>query len=222
MALGGPIFYQSNTVVSPRIHCCMPRVFRATSFLALAVCAFAVAACGGDDPFAIRPQLQLATDSFDIRTLTGTPASARALWRIGGFARFRLDSIGEQFDLGFDLDANGRVVVVPARRIAVPPPGTSSLPPIVALQVSTTPYATLDRAPETGFITDTAVVVTVGQTVVVRTQSNVCGNQNTGGSQLFAKFVVDSINTTTRQLKVRSTIQQNCGFRSFATGIPTF
>jgi hypothetical protein len=200
----------------------MPRVFRATSFLALAVCAFAVASCGGDDPFAIRPQLQLANDSFDIRTLTGTPASARALWRIGGFARFRLDSIGEQFDLGFDLDGSGRVIVVPARRIAVSPPGTAAAAPTVALLVSTTPYATLDRAPESGYTSDTSVVVTVGQTVVVRTQSNVCTNQITGGAQLFAKFVVDSINVATRQLKVRSTIQQNCGFRSFADGIPTF
>jgi hypothetical protein len=200
----------------------MPRVFRATSFLALAVCAFAVAACGGDDPFAVRPQLQLATDSFDIRTLSGTPASARALWRIGGFARFRLDSIGEQFDLGFDLDGSGKVIVVPARRIAVPPPGTTTVPPTVALLVSTTPYATLDRAPETGFTTDTAVVVSVGQAVVVRTQSNACDRQSTGGTQLYAKFVIDSINTTTRQLKVRSTIQQNCSFRSFASGIPTF
>ena len=198
----------------------MPRVFRATSFLALTLCAFAAAACG--DPFTIKAPFQTVTDSFAIRTLTGTPASARALWRIGSFTRYRLDSIGLQFDLGFNLDGAGRITVYPARTIATPPPGTIAAPPLVALAAGTGTYAAADRAPESGFRADTALVITRGQVVFVRSSSDFCVNQTTGGTLLYAKFVVDSVNPGSRELFVRATIQPSCNFRSFATGIPTF
>lgn len=199
----------------------MLRVSRATSFLALTLCALVAASCG-DDPFAIRAPFQTVTDSFSIRALTGTPRSAPALWRIGEFRRYRLDSIGDQFDVGFDLDAAGRIIVYPARSITVPPPGTVAAPPLVSLLASSTQYASADRAPEAGYIVDTAVVVTKGQTVFVRSNSNFCGTQQTRGTLLYAKFIVDSVNSVTRELLVRTTIQPSCNFRSFAPGIPTF
>lgn len=198
----------------------MPRVFRATYFLALTFSALAAAACG--DPFAIKAPYQTVTDSFAISALTRTPVSARSLWRIADFVRYRLDSVGTQFDLGFDLDATGRITVYPARTIVTPPPGTLVAPPPVALQASSAAYASADRAPETGYRADTALVITKGQTVFVRSNSNFCGSQITGGTLLYAKFIVDSVNLVTRELLVRSTIQPSCNFRSFATGIPTF
>ena len=200
----------------------MPRFFRATYFLALSVCAIAAAACG--DPFAVKAPFQTVTDSFAISTLTKTPASARALWRIGDFVRFRLDSIGAQFDLGFDIDASGRVIVFPARTISKPPPGSTVAPQLVGLLATSDVYATVDRAPQTGYVLDSAIVVAKGQTVFVRSTSNFCSLQlnTTGGTLLYAKFIVDSINPVTRVLLVRSTIQPSCNFRSFATGLPTF
>ena len=198
----------------------MPRFFRATYFLALTICATAAAACG--DPFAVKAPFQTVTDSFAISALTKTPVSARALWRISNFVRYRLDSVGTQFDLGFDIDATGRVVVYPARTIAVPPPGTLVTPQPVGLLATTDVYASVDRAPQTGYTVDTAIVVSKGQTVFVRSNSNFCTVQQTGGTLLYAKFIVDSINPVTRELLVRSTIQPSCNFRSFATGIPTF
>lgn len=198
----------------------MPRLSRATYFLALALSATVAAACG--DPFAIKAPYATVADSFAVSALTGTPVSARTLWRLGSFARYRLDSVGLPFDLGFDIDNSGRVVVYPARTITVPPPGTLSAPPRVALQLSTGAYAQADRAPETGYTADTAQVVNTGQLVFVRSNSDFCLNQNNGSTLLYAKFVVDSLNRTTRQVYVRSTIQLSCNFRSFATGVPTF
>ena len=200
----------------------MPRFFRATYFLALLACAFAAAACG--DPFAIKAPYQTVTDSFAISALTRTPTNARSLWRIGDFLRYRLDSIGSPFDLGFDVDAAGRIIVYPARTIAVPPPGTLVTAPTVGLQFTADAYASLDRAPLSGYKTDTAIVVTRGQTVFVRTTSNYCALQasRTGGTLLYAKFIVDSIDTVNRLLLIRSTIQPSCNFRSFASGVPTF
>ena len=198
----------------------MPRLSRATYFLALALCATVAAACG--DPFAVKAPYATVTDSFTVSAITGTPASARALWRISDFRRYRIDSIGLPFDLGFDIDASGRVVVYPARTVTVPPPGTLSAPPRVALQSSTGAYTQADRAPETGYVADTALVVNTGQLVFVRSNSDFCLNQATGGTLLYTKFVVDSVNRATRALYIRSTIQLSCNFRSFATGVPTF
>ena len=198
----------------------MPRVFRATSFLALTLCAFVAASCG--DPFRITAPLATVTDSFAINAVTGTPASARSLWRMAGFARYRLDSIGAPFDLGFDLGSGGVITVHPARTIATPPPGTTSAAPVVALQASATPYASADRAPESGYRADTALVITKGQTIFVRSTSDFCTLQNTGGTLLYAKFVVDSVDLVSRTLVVRATVQPSCNFRSFATGVPTF
>ena len=198
----------------------MPRFFRATYFLALSICAFAAAACG--DPFAVKAPFQTVADSFSISALTKTPVTARALWRIGDFVRFRLDSVAAQFDLGFDIDASGRVTVYPARTIVRPPPGTLGAPQLVGLLASSDAYASADRAPLTGYTLDTAIVVTKGQTVFVRSSSNFCSSQNTRGTLLYAKFIVDSINAMTRELFVRSTVQPSCNFRSFATGVPTF
>ncbi len=198
----------------------MPRVFRATSFLALAVCAVAAASCG--DPFRITAPFPTVPDSFSVSALTNTPVTARTLWRMAAFARYRLDSVGAPFDLGFDLGPAGEITVYPARTIAKSPPGTLAPAPLVGLLVSTTAYATADRAPETGYRSDTATVITRGQTVFVRSSSDFCQTQNTGGTLLYAKFVVDSINLPARLLYVRVTVQPSCNFRSFATGVPTF
>jgi hypothetical protein len=199
----------------------MPRVSRATSFLALTLCAFVAASCG--DPFQIRAPFPAAPDSFAISALTGTPVSARTLWRMASFARYRLDSLGGQFDLGFDLGPSGQITVFPARTIAIASPGgTLATAPLVGLAVSTGSYAASDRAPEFGYRADTALVVTRGQTVFVRSTSDFCGTQQTGGTLLYAKFIVDSVDLSARRLFLRATIQPSCNFRSFAAGIPTF
>jgi len=198
----------------------MPRVFRATYFLALSLCAVFAAACG--DPFVVNAPFATASDSFAVTAVTGTPASVRALWRIGSFARFRLDSIGGSFDLGFDIDAAGRAIVYPARTIAFAPASALGTQPQVGLQTTTQAFTAIDRAPLDGYRVDTALTVSKGQAVFVRTASDVCSLQQTGGTLLYTKFVVDSIDTATRQLFIRATIQPSCNFRSFATGVPTF
>jgi hypothetical protein len=40
------------------------------------------------------------------------------------------------------------------------------------------------------------------------------------GTTIHAKIVVTAINIPSRQLTIRYTVDPNCGFRSFATGIP--
>jgi hypothetical protein len=199
----------------------MPRVFRATSFVALAFCAFAAASCG--DPFQIRAPFDTDSTSFAITAITRTPPSSRALWRIGDLAVFRLDSIPAQFDVGFDIETDGRVKVVPARAIALSTNFQGALTmPQVGVQTSTIAYADADRAPDTGYKLDTAVVVSRGQTVFITSASDFCQQRNTFGTQLFAKMIIDSVSLTGRTVYGRSTFQRSCNFRSLASGRPTF
>jgi hypothetical protein len=187
--------------------------------LCLVALAASLAACSLD-PLTVEAPFSTTTDSFAVSALTRTAASSRALWRIGDFRRYRLDSIGGQFDVGFDILPDGQIAVYPARSITSSNAGTAM--PQVSLLKTTRTYRSADRAPETGYTIDTAIVVRVRQTVYVRTESDFCSSQRAGGTLLYAKFVVDSVNPLTRQLLVRSTIQPSCNFRSFAEGTPTF
>ena len=40
------------------------------------------------------------------------------------------------------------------------------------------------------------------------------------GTTLYAKILVQAVDPVSRQIKVRYTVDPNCGFFSFATGLP--
>jgi hypothetical protein len=83
-----------------------------------------------------------------------------------------------------------------------------------------TDYASLDKAPKNGYRADTTLVTRVGQTIAIQsTDLNVCSVSLTG-SQLYAKLVVREINRDKRTIGLEYTIDPNCGFLSFAPGIP--
>jgi len=79
-------------------------------------------------------------------------------------------------------------------------------------------------APKSGYLVDTtAVVLSPGQTVAIQSQHNFQGDvcQFALNANIFAKLAVDSVNLASRTIYVRMGLDPNCGFRSFATGIPT-
>lgn len=194
----------------------MPRALRA---VALAAAAVLLAAC--DDPFAPRPRTETATGSFSIGALNGSGAGVPVLWRIGSLATFRVDSIGAQFDLAFDVEPDGQVRVFPAARVISSLPGLNGQPSHrVALFQLAEPYEAVTIAPERGYLVDSVQVVPVGRAVAVRTESEFCNFDPNARRELFAKFVVDSVNRATRRLFLRATVVRSCGFRSFAPGLP--
>jgi hypothetical protein len=196
----------------------MPSLRRAGLVLALVTAATA-GGCG-DDPFRVRPIFSTRRDSFWI-SLTSAPTTAQAYWRVFSSERYRRDSIGNQFDLAFSLNASGNVVVLPARLVILPPAAASSQPPFVGLQTSASPYENVAEAPADGWRVDTALVVSRGQTVLMRSQSSACVTQGTG-TNMYAKFVVDTIDAAGARLFIRAVVQPSCGFRSFASGLPSF
>jgi len=149
--------------------------------------------------------------------LSGTPPSypnaisiaARQIVRVDGFAAF---------DIAFDIDGNGKTVVYPVKLVVASPGGSR----LVGLQKIPGSFETVLQAPTTGFQTDSALAIVPGETVVVESPHNGSGDicQFAISPNLYAKIAVDSVNLASRIIYLRMGFDPNCGFRSFADGIP--
>ena len=195
----------------------------------LAPLAGALVACG--DPLSARANLAVSTDTLVVFSLTDPDPSHRdyptALLTAAGTSvaegtlqlepRVLSASGSGDFDVAFDLDGSGNVVVIPQRRV-IPGAGGRA----VGLVKSDRSFDDLTEAPRSGYQFDTtAVTVAVGETVVLQTQIARCFNDSRGASPfLFSKLVVDSVLEATRAIHFRLTLDPNCGFRSFKPGVP--
>jgi len=176
----------------------------------------ALNACG--NPTSLTASVPDFTDTLSVFALSGTPPAfpsgisivARQAVRVDGFA---------QFDVAFDINAAGNPVVYPVKLVVSSPGGSRA----VGMQKVPGVFESVLSAPTTGFETDSALVMLPGDVVVVQTPHNGAGDlcQFTLSPNLYAKMVVDSVNLGSRSLFLRTVFDPNCGFRSFADGIPT-
>jgi hypothetical protein len=186
--------------------------------LALIAAMFVVAglnACG--DPTNIQANIPTSVDSLSLFALSGTPPTypsgiailSRQPVRVDGFA---------SFDVAFDINAAGSAVISPVKLVVITPGGSR---PVGLLRVPGTFEAALE-APKTGYEADSSLVLVPGEVVIVQsahnTQSDLC--QFAINPNIYAKIVVDSVNLASRTLFLRMGLDPNCGFRSFADGIP--
>ncbi len=118
------------------------------------------------------------------------------------------------FDVAFDIMPNGQVRVMPPRTVAI---GPNVLPPSLDLQVPAagTAWSAITVAPQTGYIRDTAQIISVGQPILMQVHPTLCSLQVL--SALSAKFVVDSVNATTRKIFFRLLANPNCGQRGLVS-----
>jgi hypothetical protein len=193
----------------------VPRLpFRSVALVSLA----ALAAASNDDTNAFLgvASSETALVSFVVYPLSGDPAlpaaidlSARRAVRPAILAGSVIN-----FDLAFDLDAQGRILVIPPARLASPPSGI----PRVGIQTRSESFDGLSRAPDGGYTFDSTAVVTRGQTVVVEASAATCSTTY----PLHAKLVVDSVGAVAagRPIYVRARVNPNCGFRSLEPGLP--
>ena len=84
-------------------------------------------------------------------------------------------------------------------------------------------FDSLHVAPTDGYEADSALVLAPGEVVVVQSPHNSSGDLCVFAinPNIFAKIAVDSVNLASRTLYLRLGLDPNCGFRSFADGIPT-
>jgi len=189
-----------------------PSASRRLAVVVTAVAAIGTAAC--DDPFAPRATTPVRTDSFVVYTVSQTPINAPAAFNIVFFTTLRLEPT-YGFDLAFDIDQDGKVVLIPVRLTG----GAITSQRRVGLQRITGPYEEVTRAPTSGYQYDSTLSLGVNEAALIELQTDVCQFQ---ASQLvYAKLQIKAVDPVSRIIVFRITYDPNCGFRSFLPGVPT-
>ncbi|MGQ0640695.1 MAG: hypothetical protein ACT4P6_07980 [Gemmatimonadaceae bacterium] len=190
---------------------------RALTLCVAAISVAGVAAC--DDPIGLQAGLGTLTDTFTVYALSGTTTAVPvALSTTDRIAVRIADQIA--FDVAFDLDANGNVTAYPVR-LVVPfrvIRGLLQETHRVGIQKSSTPFDQLTKAPSGGYKYDSATVARAGETLVVEVQAAQCAFSFS--PTLYTKIVIDSVFVASRNMRIRTVHDPNCGFRSFLPGIP--
>jgi hypothetical protein len=179
----------------------------------MATAAVVGAACS--DFTGVPASLPTFGDSGVVFALNGAPAGAPTALHVFSGTRLAADA-SFSFDVAFDLDPANQVIVLPQRAVA----SSLAASHTVGLQAVTTDFASIDRAPKNGYRADTALVTHAGQIVLVESQDqNACGISVTG-TRIYAKIQVMAVDPATRQITIKYTVDPNCGFLSFASGVP--
>jgi hypothetical protein len=181
--------------------------------LAAAALAIVGVACG--DFTGVPASLPTLTDSGTVYALNGAPPNApTALYVFSG--TLLPASATFIFDVAFDLDTAGHVLIIPQRVVAT----SLSSSHTVGLQRVGIDFDSLASAPKSGYRADTTLITAPGQVIAVQsTDPNACGISLTG-TTLYAKLVVTAIDVVKRTLAVRFAVDPNCGLFSFAAGLP--
>lgn len=174
----------------------------------------AVLGCG-PDPFAPTANSPVVRTIFTVWAISGSPTPYPTAYSVQNNVTVRLEPTGT-FDLAFDITAGGRLRVLPVSAVVAPLAGARS----IGIQVSDLPYADITSAPRGGYNSDSIVELDVGDAFIVQVPSQLCGFSQT--PIVYAKFTVDTIVPADRRAFLSGRINPNCGFRSFADGVPRF
>jgi hypothetical protein len=175
------------------------------------------AACGDNNPFLSPATRENAVQRYSVWALSGTNPALPASIQFTTLTVERpqlLPTGSLNFEVAFDLTADGKVRFIPARALVPQPPAGA---PTVGLQRSSSAFEAVTRAPDRGFVDDTALVAGVNEVVLVRLGNAGCFL----GDPYFAKAVVDSVILSERRVVLRALVNRNCGYRSLTEGLPS-
>ncbi|HJR63965.1 MAG TPA: hypothetical protein VJ803_09690 [Gemmatimonadaceae bacterium] len=179
---------------------------KARPFLVIAGIA-ALSACG--DPTNIDATFETVEDTLTVFAFTGTPINVPTALNTLEHIVVRAEA-GTNFDVVFDIDAGGQALILPPRVVS----GIGN----AAVTRSDVAYDALLLAPTTGYVENEQVPIDPGDVIVVRSVAGACvGRIN---QFIYSKLAIDSVNLGNRTIHFRMRVNPNCGFRSFAPGIP--
>jgi hypothetical protein len=182
--------------------------------LVVAAAAVAGVACGNFT--GVPASLATITDTGTVFAINGAPLGAPTAIHAfaGAFVPADADFL---FDVAFDLDSLARIHILPQRQVA------AGLQPTHTVSLATVPdsFDAVGAVPSgLTFHPDTGMIIARNQVVIAQvTDAQACGFSVTG-TTLYAKIVVNAINRVDRTMSVKFTVDPNCGFRSFAPGVP--
>jgi len=163
---------------------------------------------------AVPAGLSTVADSGIIYAINGAPSGAPTAVHFYTGSRTAADAIFF-FDVAFDIDPSGNIVLLPQRAVASQLTTTHQ----VGLQKSSQAYDAITEAIKSGYRADTALVVSAGQTVLVQVQDPACAVSITSTS-IYGKLEVLSVDRVARTMQIQYVGDPNCGFLSFAPGVP--
>jgi len=189
--------------------------------IALAIALLAVAACE-DVTRSIDATREVAEDTLTVFPLRGSPASAPTALDLLGLRALRVGEPNAQcvnfcpYDIAIDTSA-GAALVYPTQLIQ-----TNPFPDIGLLE-AIAPFDSIAEAPTSGYQDTAAVSLTAGETVIVRAR-NACTGGFAGRNFFYAKVQLLELGSSSgfRTARFRIRTNPNCGFRSFADGLPEF
>ena len=180
----------------------------------LAVLLFGATFVGGCNPITNPAQFVNAEQAFYVHALTGAPLAFSTAVILPSKAFVRVDG-SFSFDIAFDIDAQGNVVLLPASVVGVSPTGTHR----VGIVKPGGLYDNALTAPTTGYVFDSVTVVGKNEPVIVRATEPACGLSLQ--PYMHARIVIDSLDVPNRAMWGRAVINTNCGLRSLVIGLPT-
>jgi hypothetical protein len=181
---------------------------------ALIVCAAVVGACDGPSTAG---QTQNVTQPFFVHALTGSPLATSNAITFPGRSVTRVDGTFN-FDVAFDIDANGNVVLLAPELVGQNPAGNR----LVGIKGGLGSYDNILEAPLSGYTVDSTTTLSRGQAVAVQAQEPVCSTSTPTAPYLYAKIVIDSVDLVHRGIYGRTMIGGDCGFRQLIAGYPAF
>jgi hypothetical protein len=183
--------------------------------IALAIALFAVVACN-DVTRSTDPTTNVAEDTLTVFPLRGSPLSAPTALDLFALRTLRVGDANALYDLAIDTSA-GAALLYPSQLIE-----NNEIPDTGLLEV-TAPFDSIPEAPTSGYQDTAAVAVAAGETVIVRAR-NVCSGGFPGRDFFYAKVQLLELGSSGgfRTARFRIRTNPNCGFRSFADGLPEF
>ena len=172
---------------------------------------FLLAACEGDnqlEPLLATDTLELVTPSASSNLPTALDATAVSGFVLGG--RFpEQESDAEEWDLALRL-VNGQLAFVPAGKIGINDAGGRSSAGITQPLNGST-FQGLELAPSSSaYVTDSSVVLSVGNVYAVRTRLIPCGLSYV---ESYAKIQPLEVNLAEQRVKLQIVANERCGDR---------
>ncbi len=185
----------------------MSRPFRATGLAALCALAVGAAFAACDNPFALPPATSIPLDTvYVLYSLTGSAVNQPSAYDMVNQLAVRTDRT-PNFDFALDMpDSLGDTIPL------LLPPGALGLPRDGGLQISTTPFDSLNYAPDGGYQQTVGQKLAVGTVVLASSRTQSC-NYNIA-HPLYAKLKILAIDTAARSVSFRMLLDNNCGYRS--------
>jgi hypothetical protein len=190
----------------------IPAKMRGVAAIAVGTVAIGTAAC--KSLTGLPAGLSTVADSGIIYAINGAPSGAPTAVHFFTGSRTAADA-SFFFDIAFDIDASGNIVLLPQRTVASQLTTTHG----VGLQKSSQAYVAVTEAIKSGYRADTALVVSAGQTVLVQVQDPACA-VSIASTSIYGKLIVLSVDKVARTMQIEYTADPNCGFLSFEPGIP--